>query len=611
MKDSQVSYTKRKIHPALSRTYWARSFAYLVGSLLVLDALPPGPRWVSITVVFFGFIYPTLFYQTAIRCKNTRLIGMASYWLDAIFWSLAVIATHYSIVVLLITPLMSVVTTILMLGIRRGLIMLAFIAFILLAGLNFVELEPFKETSVAQAGFAWLIVTIFMFYIAILVNLTTRSFVSARHELQRKNSQIMLQAEQMASISKVAHLVNSTLDIDQVMKTITERLSKVFSFTHTAILFLDHKTRTLQLDRMAGEIDDNVLLQLQNIAVPLSEENSAFSATVLNESPIFVPNVDGRVIEGFSAEIFKLVPTKSLLTYPLIKDDEVFGVLAFTNTRENFHLLQADIDHIGQYVTYVVSALSNARNFREIQKARADADIANQAKSQFLANMSHELRTPMNAIIGYTEIMEEEAEEHGMTSMQSDLHKVLSSSQHLLQLINDVLDLSKVEAGKIELIPEAFTGSDLFENIEATVKPLVQKNNNELEIKLLNELGLLYLDHTKLRQIVLNLLSNAAKFTKNDKIICTGERIRIHDVDWLEIRVTDGGIGMNDDQLDRVFEPFSQAESSTTREYGGTGLGLSISRRFCEKMGGTLTAESELGSGSIFVIQIPLAAPPS
>ena len=214
----------------------------------------------------------------------------------------------------------------------------------------------------------------------------------------------------------------------------------------------------------------------------------------------------------------------------------------------------------------------------------------------------------MNAIIGYSEIMEEEAQENGMKGMQEDLKKVLNSSHHLLQLINDVLDLSKIEAGKVELLPEKCNGVNLFKDIETTIQPLVDKNNNQLEIKLLNDLGTMFLDRTKLRQVILNLLSNAAKFTKQDIIRCTGERIRKNETDWLEIKVEDAGIGMTDDQLDRVFEPFSQAESSTTREYGGTGLGLSISRRFCEKMGGTLTAESEIDMGSVFVIQIPLGA---
>ena len=608
MSKALPSKPERKIHPALGRSLWLRTLSYPLASLLILDTLPPGPKWITALVVFFGFFYPTIFYQIASRMKNTRTIGFAAYGIDAFLWSLAVIATHYSIAILSITPLFSFVSSVLMLGLRRGLLTLAGLIVMLLLGLQFVEPELFERATMAQVVFAWTFSMAFMFYLALLMNQTTRSFVATRHELQEKNNRVMEQAEQLASISEVARLVNSTLDIDQVMKTIMEHLSKVFSFTHTAILFLDREREILNLDRMGGDVPAELLDTLQEQHIPLTEVNSAFVITVETKAPVYLPDVaeDMGATEGQSHQIYKLVPSKSLLTYPLIKDGEVLGVLTFINTEDYFYLEQADIDHIGQYVTYVVSALSNARNYREIHESRADADNANQAKSQFLANMSHELRTPMNAIIGYSEMLEEEAEEQGLDDFIPDLQKVLKASYHLLQLINDVLDLSKVEAGKIELLPETFDGNALLNDIAATVKPLIDKNENQLKVEMLNDLGELFLDQTKLRQVVLNLLSNAAKFTNHDVIHFTGERVDENGEDWLVINVVDAGIGMTEEQLGRVFKPFAQAESSTTRKYGGTGLGLSISRRFCEMMGGTLTAESEKDVGSRFTVRLPV-----
>lgn len=608
MNDETESKPEKQVHPALFRSNGPRALTYMLGSLLAVTSISPDRHWAIYTVLFFGFIYPTLFFQIAIRMKNTRMIGLAAYWVDALLWSLAIIATHYSIVMLLVAPQLAVISSILMLGVRLGLGSLVLMAVVLLAGLQFVTVELTERFFLAQGVYGWLLIMGFMFYIALLVNRTTRNFVRARHQLQDKNKQIMAQTEQLASISEVAQLVNSTLDIDQIMKTIMEQLNREFNFTLMAIMFLDKENEALYLNRLRGDVPEELMEVLLGLQIPLAEQESAFTIAVNTKAPYYISDVsrDTGAAEGVSAEIYQRIPAKSLITFPLIKDGEALGVLTFANTEKHFALEAEDIDHIGRYVTYIVSALRNASDYREIQEARAAADNANKAKSQFLANMSHELRTPMNAVIGYSEMLEEEAEDRGLDDLIPDLKKIRNAGGHLLELINDVLDLSKIEADKIELYIEKCDTEVLLADIVSTAMPLFDKNSNRFETEISEQPGEANLDRTKVSQVVLNLLSNAAKFTSDGLVRLTAEYSVQDNADWLVVSVKDSGIGMTEEQLERIFDPFSQADASTTREFGGTGLGLSISRKFCELMGGSLTAESHVNEGSTFTMSIPV-----
>jgi PAS domain S-box-containing protein len=246
-----------------------------------------------------------------------------------------------------------------------------------------------------------------------------------------------------------------------------------------------------------------------------------------------------------------------------------------------------------------------ARDVTERKRYEESLQQANRAKSLFLANMSHELRTPLNAILGYSEMLHEEADEQHLEGFGADLEKITAAGKHLLALINDILDLSKIEAGKMDLFLETFDVGTMVDEVASTMRQLVEKNSNTMHVEQAPDLGTIHADQIKVRQGLFNLLSNAAKFTREGNIILEATRTQMDGRDWIMFRVTDNGIGLSNDQIVKLFQDFTQADASTTRKFGGTGLGLALTRRFCQMMGGDVTVHSVKGEGSIFTIMIP------
>jgi PAS domain S-box-containing protein len=402
--------------------------------------------------------------------------------------------------------------------------------------------------------------------------------------------------EKVVVTSDITELKNKEIDLlakNEEMKLIQgelkgseQRIAKVIQSSPDGIITIDKKGVILSFsasaERIFGYFSDEVIGRNVKILMPKEiaiEHDYYLEKYILGEPSTIVGGnrtVDARRKDG---SVFKM-------------DLRV----------EAIELGDGEVMFIGTTRDITIQLQMEA----EVNKAREDAMAANAAKSAFLANMSHELRTPMNAIIGYSEMLAEDAEDAGLDDMLDDLQKIAAAGKHLLSLINDVLDLSKIEAGKMELFIEAFNFSDVANEVADTAQSLVKTNSNTLAVEIGEGLENLDGDLTKTRQMLFNLISNAAKFTENGTITLAGEKYENRGSDWVRFSVSDTGIGIPADKLDKIFQEFSQADESTTRNYGGTGLGLSLTRRFAQMMGGDISVESELGSGSSFIIEIPM-----
>ena len=417
--------------------------------------------------------------------------------------------------------------------------------------------------------------------------------VEARtHELTRLVAELQV-------LNEVGQAVSSSLDLETVLATIIAR----------AVGLADGDSGTLYEFDAAEEIfdpranfgvSDRMIELIRSSRIGLGD--GPVGTCAIRRAPVQVTDIE--LANSRLSDLWLHDGIRAVVAVPLLREEHVTGALVIRRKLTG-EFSPATVKLLQTLASQSVLAVENARLFKESQAKSEQLTEASKLKSQFLANMSHELRTPLNAIIGLTEMLHEDARDLQRAEELEPLERVLRAAHHLLELINDILDLSKIEAGRMEMHIENFEIAPLVDDVIATISPIAAKSGNKITLRCPDTIGVMRADQTRIRQALLNLLSNANKFTEHGSVTVDVDRVTRDGHEQIILAVSDTGIGLSAEQLGRLFQEFVQADSSTTRRYGGTGLGLAISRRFCQMMGGDITVHSELGKGSTFTIHLP------
>jgi signal transduction histidine kinase/CheY-like chemotaxis protein len=418
-----------------------------------------------------------------------------------------------------------------------------------------------------------------------------------RDEAHARTRELSQSVKELSALGEVSQAINSTLDLETVLTSIVAKAVQLSGSEAGTIYTFDESLQEFQLRATHG-MDEAVIAAIRDRRIAAGK--TAIGKAAAQRVPLQVPDVLKQAT--LVLDVIVRAGYRSMLVVPLLRADQIVGALV-VRRKVPGEFPKSTVELLRTFADQSVLAIQNARLFRETEEKSRELLKASQHKSQFLANMSHELRTPLNAIIGVSEMLREDAE--AAKEDTEPLDRVLGAGRHLLALINDILDLSKIEAGRMELHLDSFALAPLIEDLAKTIEPMAAKNSNRVSVNCDAAIGTMHADQMRLRQALLNLLSNANKFTERGTITIDARQGQENGREWIKLAVTDSGIGMTPEQMGKLFQEFSQVSSATASKYGGTGLGLAISRRFCQMMGGDITVESEPGHGSTFTIRLP------
>jgi signal transduction histidine kinase len=419
-------------------------------------------------------------------------------------------------------------------------------------------------------------------------------------ELQTRTEALTRSVGQLTALGEVGQAISSTLDLETVLKTIVSRAVQLTGLDGGSIYEYDERAEEFRL-QAAENMPQDVTEDIRK--APTRKGDGALGRTAVTLEPTQVPDTLDDSYQSARKELLIRAGYRALLAVPLLREDHLLGGL-LVNRKTPGSFAPEIVELLKTFATQSALAIQNARLFREIAEKGAQLEAASRHKSDFLASMSHELRTPLNAILGFNEMILGQIYGEVPADMQVPLTDIQTSGKHLLRLINNVLDLAKIEAGRMELALADYSVHDTVESVRATLRPLAADKGLELVATVPTDIPLGYGDPGRITQCLMNLAGNSLKFTKAGKVEISVD----HKDGLLRYRVADTGIGIAPDKLDSVFLEFKQSDATIASEYGGTGLGLSISKKFVEMHGGRIWVESELGKGSTFVFEIPLRA---